>query len=206
MISWIVATHDPEIFNKELKSSLALYAEYNDELIIIDNASSITEAYKAGQEQAQNNIRCYIHHDVRILQLAQLRHELIEGVDRGAVVGVIGSRSMLMPWWNGDVLGSVSDGRMGIINFGPGGTCAVLDGLLLATKYHIDWDQDWPGWHGYDYDACAQFYFANEPNWCISNGHQLVSHNSDSPYDLAQVDGWSEAVSFYHKKWTVPRG
>lgn len=204
MISWITASHDPRILNKELGPSLAPCTEYNDELIIIDNASSITEAYATGQQKARYSIKCYIHHDVRVLQLAQLRHELIEGVDRGAVAGVIGSRSMIMPWWNGDVLGSVQDGRTGTINFGPGGSCAVLDGLLLATKYHVNWDQTWPGWHGYDYDACAQFYLAGRHNWCISEGHQLVSHNSDSPYDLGQIDGWNEAVSLYHKKWTVP--
>lgn len=203
MISWIIASHAPHILNSVLGPSLFPYYEsYGDEVVVIENAESITRAYAWGQEQATNVIKCYIHHDIEMLNLECLRSAIIEGTTCGAIAGVIGSKSMAMPWWHGSpLLGAVEDGRHGTFYFGDGGNCAVVDGMLLATRHNISWDESWPGWHGYEYDACRQFIERGVPNYCISNGHTLVSHNSDSPYDLGEIDGWDTAVRWYNEKW-----
>lgn len=205
MISWIVASHDQRFLDKVLGPTLLPFVDaHDDELIIIRDQETIAKAYTQGQGRATHLVKCYLHHDVRILDLGSLRLQLIDATATQGLVGLIGARSLVIPWWHGyGLLGSVRDGRMGVLNFGAGGECAVVDGLLLATREHIVWDESWPGWHGYEYDACQQMHQRGASVWCLSNGHQLVSHDSDSPYDLAQIDGWHEAVSFYQRKWAL---
>lgn len=199
MISWIVASHQHQILADNLLATLALTAE--DQLVVIRDAPSITVAYAQGQTEATHPIRCYIHHDVRILDPQKLRQQLIEATQDTGIVGVIGSKTQQMPWWGGDLCGSVCDARLGLLDFGPGGECAVLDGLLLATRQHVEWDLDWPGWHGYDHDACAQMRHRGLPNWCLTGGQHLVLHNAGSPTSTASLAGWNEASSRYHAKW-----
>lgn len=198
MISWIVASHLPEVFEANLSASLELG---EDEELIVLNRPSITLAYAEGQERAKNPIRCYIHHDVQILDGQALRQGLLDWCRFMGMVGVVGSRDLRIPWWEGSMCGSVDDTRIGI--FGPqvGGPCSILDGLLLATAHHIDWDTDWPGWHGYDHDACTQLLRRGEQNWCLTNGHELVRHNTSGPSSMAHLTGWPDAVARYQAKW-----
>lgn len=201
MISWIVAWHDWELLERELLTSLHLEGT-NDELVLVEAAPSITTAYADGQQRAHHQIHCYVHSDIRILDFARFRTEIITtATDAVGIVGVIGSRSMVLPWWNGDLLGSVNDNRLGTLNFGPGGPCAVVDGIILATVHTIDWDLTWPGWHGYEYDSCTQMQRAGKQNWCLSSGSTMVTHNNDSPIDVNSISGWHDAVAHYTKKW-----
>lgn len=226
MIAWIVASHDERVLSSVLGPSLAGLPD-QDELILVRDAPSITVAYARGQAQAENPVRVYVHHDVRVLNLSRLRaalieatmHDLIEvttyldpepvyipGRGRG-IVGVIGSRRLHMPWWpeddnGGTQLGSVSDTWWGRLDWGPGGECAVLDGVLLATRQHIEWDTAAPGWHGYDYDACAQMLSRGLTNWCLTGGHELVEHvREGKPNGAAANPGWGAAVRRFRERW-----
>lgn len=199
MISWIVASHRPELLATNLLSTLEI--DNGDDLVVIENAPSITMAYAEGQERATQPIRCYIHSDVQILDTSELRSQLIETTPGVGIVGVIGSRSMVLPWWNGDLLGSVQDGRLGTLDFGLGGPCDVLDGLLLASRRTLTWDTDWPGWHGYDYDICQQMLYVGSVNFCLDNGKDLIRHNSDSPFALDSIEGWHDAPLRFIAKW-----
>lgn len=203
MISWIVATHREQTFNANLKQSLAM--DPCDEMIVLDTWPSITTAYAEGQERASCPVKVYVHDDVEVLNNDRLREAVIitsEPADVG-IVGVIGSRAPVMPWWGSQaLLGSVHDTRMGLIQFGPGGPCAILDGVLLATRQHIEWDVDAPGWHGYDHDACAQMTAKGLQNICITNGHLLVRHNASSSANIGELSGWNEAVARFYSRWS----
>lgn len=199
MISWIVASHRLTIFRQHLAPSLAL--DGDDEVVLLEGYPSITEAYHAGQQLATQPVRAYIHHDVRITNYAALREQLIEASVNAGIVGVIGSRGMGVPWWVGPVLGSVLDIRLGQLNFGPGGPCAVLDGLLLATRRDISWATEAPGWHGYDHDACLQLLAQGYVNHCLTNGHTMLAHYATSPTSIDLAEGWHEAVSWYQDRW-----
>lgn len=200
MISWIVASHRRDLLEANLLATLKL--EDGDEIILVENAASITLAYAEGQNRANNLIHCYIHSDVVVLDTGLLRSELIEATDGTGIVGVIGSRSMTMPWWNGDgLLGSVQDSRLGVLDFGLGGDCSVVDGMVLATRVLVPWDVSWPGWHGYDHDICRQTIMLGYQNRCISNGKNMVRHNSDSPFSVEVIDGWDDAARRYNRKW-----
>lgn len=198
MISWIAAWHDQRILDDNLGATLKLID--NDELILIEGAESITLAYAEGQAKATQPVKCYIHSDVQILDLVRLRMLLIHNTagDRG-IVGVIGSRTHALPWWNGTLIGSVIDSRLGTLDYGFGGPCTILDGMLLATRRYVSWDISWPGWHGYDHDACAQMRALGQENFCLSEGATMIRHNADLP--VGPVAGWPEAEARYREKW-----
>lgn len=202
MISYIVASHKPDVLEANLLATLHLLDD--DELVIIPDPPSITAAYAEGQARASQPIRCYVHSDVQLLSPLRLRSELLDTTTpQVGIVGLIGSRTERIPWWTGDLLGSVVDTRprFGLLRFGDGGPCAILDGLLLATTHTIDWDLDWPGFHGYDHDACIQMLRRGLTNWCLTGGHELVAHNTTGSHNTAELVGWDDAESRYRAKW-----
>lgn len=200
MISWIVATHDLDILDTNLRATLWL--EDGDEVVVVQDAPSIAAAYNKGQAAATQSIRCYVHHDVQILDSARLRAQLIEHCTSDVgMVGVIGSTDRTVPWWEGANLGSVIDARMGRIDFGPGGPCATLDGLLLATAQHLEWDESYPGWHLYDHDICRQQLAAGRSNWCLTGGAEMLRHNTAGSSKTHELAGWGEATARYREKW-----
>lgn len=199
MISWIVATHDRQVLDANLAATLDLQPE--DELIVVEDAPSIAVAYNRGRAQTTRPIRCYVHHDVQILDPARLRAGLLEHCMGNGIVGVIGSRDPVVPWWEGQTLGSVTDARLGRLDFGPGGPCAYLDGLLLATALDLAWDESYPGWHLYDHDICRQALDAGNTNWCLADGAELLRHNTTGSTNTHQLAGWAEGVSRYREKY-----
>ena len=200
MISYIIASHDRDVLERNLLNSLHL--QDGDELIIAEGAPSIALAYNQGATDANNQICCYIHHDVQILDSQGLRAALLRHcTPKIGMVGVIGSRTPVVPWWEGDTLGAVVDARMGLLNFGPGGECAYLDGLLLATAQDVVWDESYPGFHLYDHDACEQMRRRGLANLCLTDGHELVRHNTRGSGDTSQLDGWDEGVARFWRKW-----
>lgn len=200
MISWIVATNNPAVLEANLLATLP--ANDGDEVILVQDPESITKAYAYGQDQATRPIRVYVHSDVQLLNAEKLRSELLLSAHVGVgMVGLIGSREVRMPWWDGHCLGSVVDARMGELNFGGGGECSVLDGLLLATAQAVEWDTDWPGFHGYDHDSCMQMLKRGLPNWCLTGGHELVLHNTSSTSNTGKLAGWDDAVRRFKGKW-----
>lgn len=200
MISYVVASHRPEVLAGNLVATLEL--RDGDELVVVQDPPSIATAYHEGQSRAVNPVRCYVHSDVRIVDPVGLRAALLEHCrpDVG-MVGVVGSREPLVPWWDGTCCGSVVDARMGRLDFGPGGACAILDGLLLATTQTLTWDEAYPGFHLYDHDICRQQLARGLPNWCLTGGAELVVHNTTGPADTGRLNGWREGVARYRGKW-----
>lgn len=201
MISWVVASHRPEIFQQHLGPSLTL--QDDDEIVLVEGHQSITSAYTEGQKLATQPVKAYIHHDVRVTNYPVLRRQLIEHTEKDGIgiVGVVGSRTPVLPWWVGTPIGSVIDIRLGTLSFGPGGLCAIVDGLLLATTRNIDWAFGAPGWHGYDHDACLQVLAQGHANFCLTNGHTMLAHYATSPTNIDAAVGWHEAVSWYQQRW-----
>lgn len=200
MISWITASHREDVLNENLLATLKLAD--GDELVILNNRPSIAVAYNEGQARATRPIRCFIHHDVQIIDPEGLRRALLEQcTDQVGIVGVIGSTTRVLPWWEGVCRGSVIDARMGLLNMGPGGEVAYLDGLLLASVHDLAWDESYEGWHLYDHDICRQQLEAGRTNWCIDGGSELVLHNTAGPADTARLAGWDAGVARFRTKW-----
>jgi hypothetical protein len=205
MISWVVATHRPEVLDAVLRPSLEPLPA-GDEVVVVAGAPSIAAAYNEGGRRAGNRVQVYVHHDVRVLDLAGLRDEVLAACGDGTVglAGVIGSTVPVVPWWQGTVCGSVQDARVRSLHAGPGGhACAYLDGLLLATARDVRWDESIPGWHLYDHDMCQQMLAAGLRNWCLPYGDRLVRHETGGPTDMGAVTGWEQARVRFVAKWST---
>lgn len=197
-ISWIVATHDHLILQRSLMPTIPS----GDELVVIDDAPSIAVAYNEGTAKASHRVRAYVHHDVAIADPERLRQLLLEhctGIN--GIVGVVGSRTKVVPWWSGDHVGSVIDARHGHIGPGGHGDAAYLDGLLLATAQELTWDETYTGWHLYDHDACQQMLAAGLPNVCLPGGQELVRHETAGPRRMSDLDGWAAGLEVFRSKW-----
>jgi hypothetical protein len=203
MISWIVATDDRNTLEANLSDTLQF--EGADELVVVDDPPSIAAAFNQGSKQAVNEIRCYVHDDVRILDWLRLRGELLKHCRSNVgLVGVIGSRIPAIPWWLGERCGSIDSTSHGRMDYGSGGvSCSYLDGVLLATVQDIAWDESYGGFHFYDYDSCMQMLDRGLQNYCLPNGAELVFHNAD----IAKLTGerpleWNLAAQHFVEKWT----
>lgn len=199
MISWIVASHDWPTLRDNLGATVRGVGD--DEVVVVEHATSIAAAYNEGQARASQPIRAYVHHDVRIVDAPRLRAELIRWCQPWiGLVGVVGSWRRAVPYWEGFLCGSVVDTRAGKIGPGKGGECAYLDGLLLASARDWEWDESYPGWHGYDHDICEQSLRLGLPNWCLTDGHLMVEHHTTSSFD---PPGFDDAMTRFREKWGV---
>lgn len=197
-ISWIVATHDQQILQRSLLPTVPL----EDELIVIEHAPSIAAAYNEGIRRASHQVKVFVHHDVALLDPHRLQQLLYEHCTALAgIVGVIGSRTPVVPWWSGEPVGTVVDARHGQLGPGGEGEVAYLDGLLLATAQDVTWDEGIPGWHLYDHDICQQQRAAGLPNICVPDGHLLVRHDTTGPRQMEKLTGWDEALAAFRDKW-----
>ena len=202
MISYIVASHDPKVLRDNLSATVACAP--GDEVVVVRDAVSIAAAYNEGQSRARNPIRCYVHNDVRVLKPERLRAELIAHCTPAVgLVGIVGSRDARVPWWEGVTCGSVVDARMGLLDFGPGGECAYLDGLLLASVHALEWDESYPGFHLYDHDICQQSLARGFTNFCLDGGQDLVFHNTRGSTDVHKLASWDENVARFRSKWRL---
>jgi hypothetical protein len=221
VISWIVASNDYVKLGRNLLASmcprdsvdrttpaeadarLSRLTSSVDEILVVWHPDSIGQAYNLGTRSATHRVRCYVHHDVEVLDVPALRTLLLDHCWSGVgMVGVMGCRQPAVPWWAGEIVGSVIDSRFGALSGDEkGGPCAYLDGLLLATAHDVVWDESYPGFHGYDHDVCQQMLARGLANYCLPGGQRLVRHNTRGPVDLGEVDGWAAAVDRFHAKW-----
>lgn len=201
MITYIVASNNPAVLERDLMASLVLAD--SDDVVVVENPVSIATAYNEGAARATNPVRCYVHHDVQVLDPLQLRSELLAHCRRDVgIVGVVGTRTAMVPWWDGDGCGSVTDSRVGLIDFGGGGEpCAYLDGLLLATAQPVIWDESFPGFHLYDHDVCQQMLARGLANFCIADGRSLVRHNTRGATSVDRLPDWAANVTRFQSKW-----
>lgn len=202
MISYIVASHKKDVLERNLLSTLK--KDDGDEILVIENASSIATAYNIGVRSAKNKIKCFIHHDILVVNTEKLRTSLIEHcTDEIGIVGVIGSKdASIVPWWDKSQCGNVIDTRLGLINFSKGNEeCALLDGLLLATSQNVEFDETYKGFHLYDHDICRQMLENGLKNFCLADGYSLVVHNTSGPTDTSRLVNWDENVKRYKEKW-----
>ena len=200
-VSYITCTHNKNILEKCLLQSLILKDE--DELIVVENAKSIAEGYNTGIDQAKNKIKCFIHHDLIVTNPILLRMNLVAYcIDDIGMVGVIGSQTDAAPWWDGQCVGSVVDSRNGILYFSDGKQfCLHLDGLMLATYQDVRFDESIPGFHFYDQDICKQMEKQGKKNFCVKDGYRMVTHFTNGPNNIAQINGYAEAMEIYKEKW-----
>lgn len=207
MISWIVASHQPEML-EGMCATIPLLP--GDEFVVIENPTAITKAYNEGTARARNRLRCYLHHDVRVLDYPRLRQELlIRCTPNTGLAGVAGHVAPILGFpWGMHAVGSITETRRDLFATAGDEFCPIVDGVLLATVQEIEWDERYPGFHFYDIDACVQMVARGLPNWCLGDGRTLIEHynppNDPRPIRRAEdIPEWLSNLNIFKAKWQM---
>jgi hypothetical protein len=216
MLSIIVCSrHEKPFRDFALNIQQTVGLEY--ELIHIDNSSnsySIYSAYNAGIQKSQYQHLCFVHEDVlfrtqnwgeKVLAHLQMPGTGIIGLAGGDVMTRVPAE-----WWT---LNSSAH----IIHTDPAGleaqevlhfpknyastrrSVVLLDGVFMCMNRiffnTIQFDETLGGFHGYDYDICAQSIMAGYSNYVIYDVE--LEHFSTGNMDSAYL----RKLNVIFKKW-----
>lgn len=194
MISIIVCSRSADI-SSELKKSISSTIGVDFEIIVIDNSLntySIFEAYNLGARQAVSPYLCFIHEDVSFSNSSFGWGGALENKLSNKKVGVIGVAGadivtrIPAPWSsyrfakrmnliqgkaidNGDLIFEKRFLPVGVADsFLP---VVLLDGVFLAMRKdifnEISFNENFTGFHGYDFDISLQSCVAGYENYVM---------------------------------------
>ncbi len=174
------------------------------EVIVINQADGLAKAYNQAMQESDAKYKVYLHQDVFIIHQEFIR-DLISVFCSSADIGVIGmAGAEEMPdsgcWFDSQkqigALMERSTGKMRIIQVedfaGNYQEVDVVDGLLLATQYDVEWREDiFDGWHFYDVSCCYEFKQKGKKvvipkqkqPWCV---HWSQTYGVDAVYEQYQ--------------------
>lgn len=161
--------------------------------IDIDWATRIAVAYNRILDRA-DDIVVFLHDDVELHPGA--RTKILEGLERYDVVGVIGARKIQsLAWWQGDMVGTLDESR-GPISGAPDGEVDAVNGLLLAFRPGLRFDETYPGYHGYDIDICFQ---ARAQGMTVGTMPIPLTHHTKGGYGDQAT--WKACKEIWKQKW-----
>ncbi|WP_425639478.1 glycosyltransferase [Algoriphagus yeomjeoni] len=179
MISIIVCSIDDFWFNN-FSESLEKTIGLEHEIIRVDNKNenlSIAKAYNKGATKAIFDYLVFIHEDIifHTVNWGNLLVEYFETLENPGVLGVVGSSYLpISPsdWWvsnrsfiHANYISNSKSGKSenGVLQRKGDQIPAKvysLDGMFLAIKMatflEFQFDEELPGFHGYDTDLCYQ--------------------------------------------------
>lgn len=180
MIYFIVAKHNEDVLNNYLIPSVQ---KIQSELYLIEGSDNIYQKYNTGiqwlkdKELKNNDIVCFIHEDVKILdpEFQRKIEYLFTNKPEVGACGVIGTRELLEngSWWINDqkkLLGHIiqenqenNDQTYHLIKGGIGYSdeMVVVDGLMIAIRGSLinkglKFDESYESFHLYDVTICSQ--------------------------------------------------
>ncbi len=185
MISIVICSRKPDI-SSLLKENIRNTIGVDFEIIVIDNSQneySIFSAYNEGVRRSKYPYLCFVHEDI-LFRTDDWGQNLVVHLSdkKTGIVGVAGSKMMTRIPSSWSMIGSY----MNIIqhknkknkhikrpnDFLENKQAAgLLDGVLLSVRRElfdkIRFDENFKGFHGYDFDICAQSIVAGYTNYVI---------------------------------------
>lgn len=171
---------------------------YDKDIIVIQEAPSMTCGYNAGMQSTEAKYKVYLHQDVFILNQNFISDVLkvFQMDDQIGILGMVGTRNLgsdaiaVAAWDTGKVLHNFNPQFLAFDEPREGDCTEVLalDGLLLATQYDIGWREDiFDGWDFYDISQCMEFRRAGykvvvpyqESAWCYHDNTYSKMLNYD---------------------------
>ena len=206
-ISFIICSND-EFATKECITYIDLLdipTGYTVDVILINDANSMTSGYNEGMQSSDAKYKVYMHQDVYILNKNFL-HDLLDIFSDNSVgmFGLVGNTSLAPDggaWSDGMhrrvgqvYLDTILDKSISIFGktSSPYTEVIGLDGLLMATQYDIPWREDlFKGWDFYDLSQSLEF---------IRAGYKVVVPYMETPWalhdndvlNLSNYDKWRE--------------
>ncbi len=158
------------------------------EVIVVNRAESLAGAYNLAMKESDAKYKVYIHQDVYIINPTFIG-DIIRIFCAEPSIGIIGTLGTgKMPssgcWFEsrkqlGTLVGIYS-GEMQLRrteDFEEEYRGAdVVDGIVIATQYDIEWREDlFDGWHFYDSSCCYEFR---------RRGYKVVVPRQDQPWSI----------------------
>lgn len=216
MVSLIVCTRDAPAL-AAVSQSVAATIGVPYEIIAIDNSQgkySICEAYNRGAAQAQYDLLCFMHEDIRLHTVGwgTIVAEILADSSIG-VLGVTGGMYQVAApaaWWGcglalcrENVLNVFSDGHSEMELRNPEGAAltdvAVVDGMWMCSRKAV-WQQfpfdatTFTDFHFYDVDYCTEV-FRQGLRVCVTF-QVLLEHHSRGSVN----DAWVRNALKYQRK------
>lgn len=203
-VSFVVITHRPEIFERDLASS-AIFASRRHQLIVVANPASAASGLNQGLAQAEHGIVAFVHHDVYLPPWfeSQLEGTLQNLDQRDPEWGVLGCAGARFEGERLQYAGSLFDGtarrRWGFPWNLPAGV-DTLDELLLILRRDsgLRFDETIPGFHAYGAQISLAARARGLRNYAVL---AECEHRSDS-------SGWSPDAAYFSahahvaKRWS----
>jgi len=224
MISIIICSRHTDI-SEELKVNIQTTIGLEYELVIIDNSKneySIFQAYNEGVRRAKYPYLCFMHEDI-LYHTQDWGEKVIEHLkdEKVGLIGVGGCHFLskypvsLLSWKvtirnsfysfnyiQGDQKNQVN--KKEVLNNLQGGSVNVLalDGMWFClkrdlfehTKLKFD-EENYSGFHFYDFDICMQVYAQKMDTKIIPD--ILIEHFSTGNFDKV----WYDNAFVFYKKW-----
>lgn len=169
--AFIVCSNNKTYFETCRKFILNLQVPegYSVDVIAMNGAESITEAYQSAMLSSEAKYKVYLHQDTFILKDTFIQEclDVFTAHSEIGLLGVIGADRLrrdgnIYKYWNlGGTLICNSE-FLGITNFQPAFSmenerfvyAEAVDGMLMVTQYDLDWRKDIL--HGFDYYDVSQ--------------------------------------------------
>jgi len=186
-IAFIICTNN-ELYFSEAKyyiSRLDVPSGYDVELIAVNDASSMSSGYNEAMKSSDAKYKIYLHQDVFIINTKFLITLLnIFNDSKIGLVGVVGGskapiNAFFASTWNTKYTYHCDSRNTKLLEEGFDNNYIevnAIDGMLMATQYDIEWDEDFDAWDFYDASQSIRFQEA---------GYQLVlARDNDMPWTL----------------------
>jgi hypothetical protein len=203
-VYYVVAKHDPKIFDSYIKD----YLKPHNSVIVEDSPTmdSMTKKYNEGRKQLLKRLKpddivVFVHEDVKIIDplfegklLMTFKHNKDLGVS-----GVYGTQAYIGGgWWNferptfacGRIVQGLADGRAVEMQDNPSSYnphMVTLDGCIMCIRGSLlkeqAFDESITGYHQYDNSYCLQTLL--ETNYKLAVLDTLILHASGGEPDEA---------------------
>lgn len=203
---FIICTNNEILLGECMEYLKMLYVPvgYTVDALTITEAKSMTSGNNEGMRASEAKYKIYMHQDVFITNRYFL-YDLLDIFNMDTRIGLIGmvgyakiSEDAVM--WHEKRYGAnpmYGSGEYKYTDFGSyrysvsdGVTdVKVADGLLLATQYDIEWDEEFDAWDFYDASQCVRFSDA---------GYRVVVPNQRVPW-FVHDDGLYLSVWNYNR-------
>ena len=186
-IAFVICTNN-RLFCNECSnyiSSLSVPEGYEIDIITIEEADYITQAYNAAMRDSDAKYKVYLHQDVFIVNKDFIA-EILE-IFQDEKIGMIGfaGRTKIKDFleclcWDKGSIYSHPVFKAYVDNFGDVQgkyeKVQAIDGMLMATQYDIPWREDiLKGWDFYDISQSIEF---------LQKGYHIVVPNCKEPWLL----------------------
>lgn len=229
MISIVICSRSNDI-SLSLSNSISATIGVDYELIIIDNSNnqySIFQAYNMGVCKAKYPYLCFLHEDVEFLEDSLGWGKLLEkklSCEKTGIVGLAGSDiiTRIPASWSfhkaAQKINIVQGKKDGSGNFSfeykrlpynykeSFSPVFLLDGLFLAVRKQlfdkIRFDENFSGFHGYDFDISLQSYFSGYENYVMYD-KIVLKHFSSGNRDRKYYENLIKVFNKHEKNLSI---